>query len=115
MAAESQWKNEYSNLEVDHRFISTLEVPDVPTLEAVNPTPKYLGAPTFATASTDLECEDKKGPQIPWWRKKWLFIFVLAVLVAGGVVGGAVGGSQLIAQNKLEQIKSSSYASVSFS
>ncbi|RFN53028.1 hypothetical protein FIE12Z_2706 [Fusarium flagelliforme] len=75
----------FSTLEVDHRGPhSTLEVKPGDGIEPSNSVP-----------ITQKQFEEPLQPVVtkPWWKRYWLAIVVVSILVTGGKVGGAVGGT----------------------
>ncbi|KAJ4138660.1 hypothetical protein NW768_002512 [Fusarium equiseti] len=75
----------FSTLEVDHRGPhSTLEVKPGEGIEPSNSVP-----------ITQKHFEEPSHPVVknPWWKRYWLAILVVSILVTGGIIGGAVGGT----------------------
>ncbi|RBR04187.1 uncharacterized protein FIESC28_11610 [Fusarium coffeatum] len=75
----------FSTLEVDHRGPhSTLEVKPGEGIEPFNSVP-----------TTQKQSEEPLPLVVtkPWWKRYWLAIVVISILVTGGIIGGAVGGT----------------------
>lgn len=75
----------FSTLEVDHRGPhSTLEVKPGEGIEPSNSVP-----------TTQKQSEGPSPPVVtkPWWKRYWLAIVVISILMTGSIIGGAVGGT----------------------
>ncbi|KAF4995612.1 hypothetical protein FGRMN_5003 [Fusarium graminum] len=78
-------EQDFSTLEVNLRGeYSTLEVPPVEIKD-----PSNLVAVPEGRLPEPPQSENKD----PWWRRYWIFIIVVSILITGGIIGAAVGAT----------------------